>query len=192
MIASVPLNQLAPHEGLVLPGTKNEKPEHVFMAYSDLLAIFCLPNYNLKGLVLLCQLQATRNQYYRSDFQLMLKQVILRRLFHSCYEYTDHFNCDIILLGCNEFDISHRGGGKLNICWSGHELRSHILSTTSELSDSSKYLMSDYVIYSEDNVVQNTIYVQMPLESLVKRLPIRLLCDICSKHSIHLSRGHAT
>jgi hypothetical protein len=128
MIASISLNQLAPHEGLVWPGTKNKKPEHDLMTYDNLLAIFYLPEYNLKGLVLLCQLLATRNQYHRGDFQLMLRQVILRRLFHFCYGNTNRSNHKMILLSCDDFDISYRGGGRSKVYWSGCELRPHVVS----------------------------------------------------------------
>jgi hypothetical protein len=60
------------------------------------------------------------------------------------------------------------------------------------LSDSGKYSMTGYNVYSEYDAVQSVIYVQVPLQNLVQKLSIRQLCDICSKHGIHLSRGHAT
>ena len=123
VIASTYVNALAPAQGLVLPGTKNEKPAHVLRCSFDFMLLSIIPKRNRDGHMRAVRLLATRNQYRRVDFLCAYASVC--RI--DWYLSPNHMDFNLIGDGLYHLRFQTEskivGGGRSNALWDSADLQ---------------------------------------------------------------------
>ena len=192
VIASTSVIELAPMQGLVLPGTKNRKPVPRPLPLFAFMLYAVIPRRDYSRGASISRLMATRNQYRRLQFIHLYKSTSELLWYHLCCRnyVVETWPQPVIVT----IPIQHRiiGGGRSNVTWSSAELAS--FAGSDDLPAAMIYTMTEYIEKSKTraNDVPGILEINVPLNALAKKLPIRTLVEVCSFHGVRVSRSHDT
>ena len=192
VIASTSVIELAPMQGLVLPGTKNRKSVHRQLPLFAFMLYSVIPRRDCSRGASISRLLATRNQYRRLQFIHLYQAASELQWYHAyCRNYVVKTWPQPVTVTIPTRDRIV-GGGRSNVTWSSAELAS--FAGSDDLPAAMIYTMTEYIEESKTraNDVPGILEIHVPLNALARKLPIRTLVEVCSFHGIRVSRSHDT
>lgn len=186
---------LAPVKGLVLPGTKSRKPEHmIFSLFIPMTYYLFNPRYDINQVVFSARLKATHNQYRRHVFLHLYRNILRYTLpiYHIQSGYNGEVHLTWLYYGPDPL-VTPRfiGGGSSYTTWTSDDLTPYVDAST--LLSNNTYKLMEYIRRPKimADLKAENILAQVPLTVLASKLSIRFLIDICKQHGIAVSRGHS-